>query len=191
MSYDIFKYWSTREKPNNPKSFIEDRLCFDINFIGTYAAGQGPVFELGPGIGRTFGAYDRGREVQTLDVTDRYCGELQKAAAKQGVVLKSDYIADLSKPFPFEDDAFDCGVAFQVFLHQPPDVFELAFSEMARICKSLVFNAGIHANSPAAVKAKNDHVFAHDYLAAAERNRLAFSRLAVRDMHIYAVTERV
>lgn len=189
MEYNVFEYWAARERPNNPKSFEESRLRFDRDFLRSLP-GVGPIFELGPGIGRTFEGYGAGRVVYTLDVTRRYEAELRDVAARTGVTLKQSYITDLKAPFPFEDDAFECGVALQVFLHQPPDLFAHAFSEMSRICRTVAFNAGIHNNSPAAIPARSVHVFAHDYLVAAEHNGLAFSRLETRDLHLYAVTKR-
>lgn len=191
VSYDILEYWRSRENPNSRNGLDEERIKFDANFIRLNTSGSAEVLELGPGTGRTFGAYGAGRKICTLDVTDNYSRALHEEAAKHGSVLNENFITDIRAPFPFEDDQFEYGVAFQVFIHQPTDVFALAFSELARTCKSLIFAAGIHANSPLSVKPVGDHVFAHDYLAAVEQCDLQFSNLTFRAGHLYGVTKRI
>lgn len=182
-------YWKTRENPNAAKGMEEERIRFDADYISSNTKGESPIFELGPGTGRTFLAYEPGRKICTLDITDRYSEQLKAVAAQRHIELSEHFLNDAFSVFPFADDYFEYGVCFQVFIHQPPEIFEHSFLELSRICRKLVFSVGIHANSPLSPQPRGEHVFAHDYLAAVEKAGLMFTNMVFRGGRIYGVVE--
>ncbi len=166
--YNPISYWNARSDPNNEAGRAHERVATDVDFIGKHVGELKSIFELGPGVGRTFRAYKAGANVTSLDISKAYADQLSAAAAEAGVVLQQHCQAGLLDRFPFDDASFEVGVACQVMLHQPPDVFAHSIREMSRICAKLVIISGFHSTFPqSATKAIGaPHVFSHDYIWA-------------------------
>lgn len=185
MEYDPQTYWNTRPDPNSARGCKPERVDFDSTFIRHHVAEASNVFELGAGVGRTFSAYRPGTQLTTLDISQLYQDQLDARAAAHGIVLQQQFLSDPLQQFPFADDQFECGVCFQVMIHQPPEIFLHSLSELLRICRKTVVNVGIHQNSPQSVAPKGTHVFAHDYIDAAARLGAVMNDLRMKDGLLY------
>jgi SAM-dependent methyltransferase len=185
--YDPTSYWNARTDPNNDEGRNSARVAFEVNYIATNLPTSGRVLELGPGVGRTFAAYPSTTRVATIDISRLYASRLAETADRLGVQLEQTFIEDLTSRFPFDDYEFDCGVAFQVFIHQPKEVFSHQFAEMCRVCRRVLVCAGLHANTGNAQKAMATHVFAHDYLVESAKCGRIVQNLLVRDAVLYFV----
>ena len=163
--YDPVSYWSTRTDPNADTGKNTARVATDLAFIGEHL--DGPVFELGPGTGRTFAAYPSGIDVTTRDLSDQHRDHLAALASEGGFSLTQTHTSDPMDRFPAEDQAFGTGLCCQVFLHMPPESFAHAISELSRVSRKLVIIAGFHSTFPEETrKILAAHVFSHDYIAA-------------------------
>ena len=183
--YDPKAYWNSRQDPNAPDGKSADRVSFDVNYIKKHLGQASPVFELGPGVGRTFEAYERGTEIVTLDLSRIYSQRLSRVAQECGLSLRQHYLDDGMQRFPFDDDQFDIGVSCQVFLHQPPDLFAHSLSEFARICRNAVIISGIKPRT-----GSSSHVFSHDYLEKTGNLRRLASNVTIKNSIIYLYMHR-
>jgi hypothetical protein len=189
--YEPIKYWAERENPNNPAGETAERVAADCAYLRKMVGGEKQIFELGPGIGRTLSAYNSGTSLTSLDISRNYSERLDKVAAQQGILLHQNYIEETHAPFPFKDDEFPIGVCFQVFIHQPPEIFTHSFSEFVRVSKKVIISVGIHRNLGIEEPKRRPHVFAHDYLAAAHANRCEINNLILRDGCMYFTARKI
>lgn len=178
--YNPKAYWNARPDPNAPEGKTPERIDFDVNYVRKNLPAAASIFELGPGVGRTFAAYESGSSITTLDLSRTYAERLSNVAQEHGLTLDQHFIDDPMQAFPFADGQFSFGVSCQVFIHQPPDVFRHSLREFSRVCQSAVIISGINfddANTP--------HVFNHDYLRdLTDLGRLA-SNVLVRGRILY------
>ena len=120
-SYDPFTYWNSRSNPNNTEGTDAARVAFDTGYIASAVSHLDPVLELGPGVGRTLGAYARGRNITALDLSRAYTDKLLLRASELGLTLTPLYLSSPMDPFPLADKRFPVGVASQVLMHIPPE----------------------------------------------------------------------
>lgn len=183
--YDPMKYWAERENPNNPAGETDERVAADCTYLNAMVGDARKVFELGPGVGRTIPAYAPGTDLTTVDISRKYSERLQAAAEKQSLRLHQNYLKETLAAFPFEKNSFPIGVSFQVFIHQPPEIFAHSFGELVRVSEKIVISAGLHRNLATSKAAKSPHVFAHDYLLAASANNCEINNLILREGCLY------
>ena len=187
LAYEPMRYWNTRRYPNADIGEEKNRIEFDTSYIRENVNAGDRVLELGPGLGRTFPAYAPDTEVVTLDISRNYQEELNAVANSLGLKLEQRFLASTLEPFPFADRQFDVGVSFQVFIHQPPDVFAHNFSEMARVCGRLIVSVGLHRNTSNSKRAIGRHVFRHDYILEASKRGKRMSNLLENDRVLYFI----
>jgi hypothetical protein len=60
---------------------------------------------------------------------------------------------------------------------------------MVRVCKKIIVSAGVHKNTTSNEFRTAPHVFCHDYILEAEKNRKIISNLLVKDDVMYFVLE--
>lgn len=168
--YDVLAYWNSRPDPNNAEGNSAPRVENDVGFIRKHLGSAKHVLDLGPGVGRTWTAFDAGLTVQTLDVARQHAGRLAEIARTRGFSLEQAYLDAPLDRFPFADRRFDVGICCQVFLHQPPEVFAHSIAEFSRVSARLILISGFHSTFPDVAKAaiKADHVFSHDFIAAVQ-----------------------
>lgn len=165
--YDPATYWNHRPNPNNEAGVQRDRVDFDVAYIQRSVDGeQDLVLELGPGVGRTFGAYGPGQHVTSLDLSRIYREQLAELANSQGIDLDQRFLADPADPFPFGDSTFSVAVASQVLLHVPPDNIRHTMSELVRVSRRTVAISAFRHGEPIGVHA-GAHDFNHDYITIA------------------------
>ena len=162
--YDPKAYWGNRKDPNN-KEGVTETLNYHIEYIRAHTKGLKNVFELGPGVGRVFEAYEKGAELTCLDITRNYELLAKERAASLGLKLSFEELLDGGSSFPFPDATFEIGVASQVFLHVPNTDIRKYLSECLRICDVLVVITAYRHNTKASlVELTANHVFNHNYM---------------------------
>jgi hypothetical protein len=156
MDYDPYTYWNARKNPNKSDGVPP----WIIPYVSRFTAGVERVFELGPGIGRTFDVYSRGQSLTTLDLSRQYAEALGARAADRGLRLEQHFLEGPAAAFPFPDDAFELGVCLQVLMHVPPQHIAHSMRELARVSQRTIIIAGVNP----AWNDKAQHCFNHDYL---------------------------
>ncbi|NHN36724.1 class I SAM-dependent methyltransferase [Pseudomaricurvus alcaniphilus] len=189
--YDPFSYWNSRRDPNSAEGLEAERVRFDTDYIRKQVSSGMSVLELGPGVGRTFHAYEKGTLIETIDISRLYEKKLTEAAKAVDLKLKQHFLSDDWLKFPFSDQQFDVAVCFQVFIHQPPEVFHRSFTEFSRVCKKGVISVGLHANTKQSNPAEGAHVFRHDYLHEASNNHKVINNLILRNNVLYFTIENI
>lgn len=184
-TYKPKEYWRERTDPNAPCGREPDRVYFDVHYIAQNIRESDNVFELGPGVGRTFHAYNARQKITTLDISDTYKDRLDERARELMLCLDQHILDEPSMKYPFFNDSFDVSVVFQVFIHQPPALFRHSFAEMCRISKKIVLSSGVSENTSQSPAPKANHVFAHDYLYETYRNNLIAQNVIVREGVLY------
>ena len=160
--YDPVAYWNARKNPNSDSGLESARVRFDTEYIAAAVGGASSVFELGPGVGRTFDAYSSGQKITTLDLSKSYTDQLRRRAEASSIDLTMHFLDSALAEFPFCDGAFPIGVTSQVLLHVPPDNIEHTISELCRTCgKIVVISLFIHGKPVSGPWGR--HVFNHDY----------------------------
>ena len=187
-NYDAVDYWNDRSDPNNPCGRDPARVAFDTTYISEGVQDSDPILELGPGVGRTFGAYSSGQRVTTVDVSRRYSQELRDVASSLGIRLHQVYLDREHDEFPFEDREFPVGVASQVLLHVSPDVVEHTIGELMRVCnKVVVITRYRHGGQ---TRTKTSHVFNHDYFKLCTDAGGVMNRVLKKEGRIYFDLEK-
>ena len=165
-SYDPFTYWNSRANPNNIEGTDAARVAFDSGYIASAVSDLDPVLELGPGVGRTLGAYARGRNITALDLSRAYTDQLLLRGSELGLKLTPLYLSSPMDPFPLADKSFPVGVASQVLMHIPPESVTHSLSELVRVCERVVVISTYQHGAPTISDAVT-HVFNHDYFSMA------------------------
>ena len=161
--YDPIEHWNTREHPNTAANPGISPVEYD--FLGPLLDGADSLLELGPGVGRLFPLYKTVSQFSTLDLSTNYTDRAQQAADAAGINVQANFIQGPLDPFPFEDNAFDMGIASHVLMHIPFENIEHSMSELARCCKKVAVITVLERQWPR--KGTNFdpkwHCFAHDY----------------------------
>lgn len=190
QGYEPKTYWSSRENPNNEQGEKKERIAFEQAYISAMTGDATSILDLGPGVGRLFGAYDSDSFITTLDISELYKEKIERRAEALELNVAQFFLKEPLDRFPFADGEFDVGVAFQVFIHQPPPIFEAQFAEMCRVTRRFVIGSAISQNTVLSQKADASHVFAHDYIVTASRHGMAVNSCIVRDGVIYLEVSR-
>lgn len=91
--------------------------------------------DLGCGLGRhSIYFAKKGYEVNSVDLSDYAVSNLRNWAAKENLNIKAE-ICDMLK-LPFEDNSFDCIVAYNVIYHTDTEGFLKVLKEIKRVLKS-------------------------------------------------------
>ncbi len=161
--YNPITYWNNRQNPNNPFGNKKEKIYFDVNYIKQNLDESKIIFELGPGIGRTFSAYTPGTTIHSLDISTNYQTQLYRNAKKKELFLKQFFLKDMNHQFPFDNNSFNIGVTSQVLLHIPPRFITHFMQELSRICKKIIVitRDSNHHNRQQSLLSK--HVFNHNY----------------------------
>lgn len=164
--YNEWTYWNSRIDPNAPSGLSGRGLEDDVSYIRAHVAGCTRVLELGPGVGRTFGAHAPGSDITCYDITPNYYHRLLARADAFGLRVRFDLASSLDAPLPYPDHAFDVGVASKVFLHQRPERIDLVMAELARVAERVVAVTTVYPTGPSVPAS---HCFYHDYAAICAR----------------------
>lgn len=188
--YDPKDYWSSRNNPNNKEGETKT-LNNHLDYIGFHTASIEKVFELGPGVGRTFDAYEKGTSITGLDITSTYKQIAQKRAVTLGLHFSLEELSDSSSSFPFTDDSFEVGVASQVLLHVPnTDIYDY-LSECLRVCEKLVvITAYRHSSKASFFERSSRHVFNHNYFKICTDLGFAMNDVLWRNNQLYCVISK-
>lgn len=190
-SYDPVAYWNSRRNPNSRKGESSDAVAADVSYI-RHALGNGSrILELGPGVGRTFAAYQPGARIVTLDIAQSYQDRLASAALANKLELDSHYLDNPDGAFPFKDEAFDKGVASQVLLHVPPKTIRHTLSELARVCREVIVITRYSHGRATRSRFNAGHVFNHDYFSLLSSLGCSLHDLIKRDNKLYFIFRRV
>jgi len=175
--YDPVEYWKNRENPNNQEGESSERVGYDVAYIRNQIEGCDSILEIGPGVGRTFGAYAGRKVVQTLDITEAYSKKIDKVAGGLGLEVIGSYLQATSDVFPYDDKQFDISVCSQVFLHVDPVSVEHYISEALRVSGKLVVICGGYklCGEPPS------HVFSHDFWELVEKMNLHMDNVKGRN----------
>ena len=183
--YDPIRYWASRKNPNNAQGEQPSRVAFERTYIANAVSDARTILDLGPGVGRLLGAYNRAMAITSLDISRAYSTQLEDRAGHLGLTVEQRFLDNPNDRFPFEDGSFECGIVFQVFIHQPDEIFRRQFDEMCRVCSTVVVGSAVSANTGLSGAANADHVFAHDYLVAASERGMMVDRCVVREGVLY------
>jgi len=186
--YDPYQYWNKRKDPNNAQGVTRDFVDTHVNFIKKHTAGNNKIFELGPGVGRTFDVYDEGIEVKTLDLSKSYQDTLASEAEKRGINLEQHFLSKTDDSFPFSDSEFPVGVISQVLLHIPPEYILQTLSECLRISDKLVI---ITAYKHGEKTSNNTHCFNHDYFSIFSELGCSIDNLIAKNGQIFFTVRKL
>lgn len=156
MEYDPVTYWNKRKNPNSS----DVAPAWIKEYVSQFVKGEGSVFELGAGVGRTFDVYAPGAQVTTLDLSRQYMQQLRARAEARGLKLTQHFLSNSDEDFPFHDNEFPLSLCIQVLMHVPPQYIVHSMKELSRVSESAVVVAGVNeewAKTPT-------HCFNHDYL---------------------------
>lgn len=186
--YSPKRYWSSRKDPNNAKGKADDIVAVDQSYIHNYVKEASSVLELGPGTGRTFGAYSPGQGIWALEITDRYRGTLERNARNNQLGLHFYELNKSDSDFPFNDKAFRVGVAAQVLMHVPPETVKHTVSELIRTCERVIviatYTHGVSTRGPIAKQ-----VFNHPYFELVSGLGCYMNHVFWQDGRLYFVVE--
>jgi methyltransferase family protein len=157
MEYDPYSYWNSRKNPNKS----DNAPPWIIQHVSQFTSGVDRIFELGPGVGRTFDVYPPGQSIVTVDLSKKYAETLRVRAEARGLNLSQHFLSDPADVLPFEDDTFNLGLCLQVLMHVPPKYIAHAMGELARVSRRTVVIAGVN---PEWNGSRTVHCFNHDYL---------------------------
>ncbi|KAA8976806.1 class I SAM-dependent methyltransferase [Halospina sp. K52047b] len=183
-NYNPKEYWNQRTDPNNEKGNEQERVAFDRDYIDRQVRGSSSVLELGPGVGRTFDAYNKGVNVSALDISENYKEQLVEEATKRSLGISFCCLDRADSSFPYSDKKFPVGVASQVLLHIPPANIKHTISELVRTCEKVVIIT-FYEHSPERKNKKAKHVFNHDYIKIISELGCQIDNLVMKDKRIY------
>jgi len=155
MTYDEYKYWSTRLYPTSRDAEYIDA---NLEYISKCVLGAERLLDFGPGIGRTFSAYQGVGYVEGYDISTIYKERAIERASKLGLtfVLTINTSGDPTY-IPYDDKWFDVVIASDTLLHQKPENIVFIMKELIRISKKVVVITATGISS-------SPHCFYHDYL---------------------------
>jgi len=166
--YNEIKYWRNRKYPNsvltvNPPP-IEELNYF--SYIKKHLSGCSSVLDFGPGVGRTFIAYDSLKKLECFDITDKHLTTLNDAARRYNFKFKFT-LGNKIGVTPYKDKKFEAAISCQVFLHQKPDKIKKVMSELLRIADKVIV---ISWSQKGSVVTDAPHCFNYNYMDICRKN---------------------
>ena len=190
MIYDEVKYWNSRKNPN---SASEKSTKKHISFIRKYIQDNKYILDFGPGVGRTFSAYENlNVKVEGYDISNKYAKQVMLKSKS----LNMDFnltIGNEIKDLPYEDNTFDCSVAISVLIHQKPNHIISVMKELVRVSKRVIVVSWYEpvrsfANLNKIVNS-NEYCFNYDYPDICKSNKWHIIHKHIEDKQIFFVYE--
>lgn len=153
--YDEYDYWNTRL---HPSSRDVEYIDANLEYISKCVLGAERLLDFGPGVGRTFSAYQGVSYVEGYDISTVY----KERAIERASKLELTFVHTINTSgdptyIPYDDKWFDVVVASNTLLHQKPENIVSIMKELIRISKKVVvITAAGFSGTP--------HCFYHDYL---------------------------
>jgi len=189
--YSEFDYWNRRSYPTDP-NMTEDTIKRHIGYIKENVFKAKKVFDFGPGIGRTFEAYENIPYVEGCDISRLYGDQAKAKAVEVGFEFKLVHL-DLVEigRLPYKKNEFDVGVASEVLLHQRPQHILLIMSELVRVCKKVIVvswcEERIDFDIPGKLKSGPNHCFHYNYLDICKKQGWEIFDIRYVERQIYFV----
>lgn len=187
-TYDEWRYWNSRADPNASKGWEEERLRYDTAYIRSRLHGCERILELGPGVGRTFGAHSPEARITCYDITENYRRRLLERAKDLNLKVTHEVARSLDAPLPYGKAAFDAAVASQVLQHQRPERIERVMAELVRVAEKVVAIASWGKKSG---RGRSRHAFNHDYVEICAEIGCEMNHVRLNDGTIYFVCNRI
>lgn len=156
MLYNELEYWANRNNPNSP-----DSPEVDIRYLASHLHDAGLVLDYGPGVGRTFDAYDW-HTVVGYDITDRYYDRAAARAMTLGLVYVPVIVNKIAR-MPFPDKTFEAAIACEVLHHIRPENIKMVVEDLRRVADKVIVIAAYTEEEPFDVKTTLSHCYNHPY----------------------------
>lgn len=132
--YNEFNYWNKREEPS---SSPEDYHIEHLEYIYKHIKGMKYILDFGPGVGRTFPAYENIKKVVGCDISTLYKERVLEESKNFPFKFKLD---NTEQPLhlPYKDKEFDVVVSCTVFLHCRPETIIGQMKELLRVGKKVI-----------------------------------------------------
>jgi SAM-dependent methyltransferase len=171
--YDEKEYWDNRINPNSASDLITE---LHINFVKSCLGDAKFIMDFGPGVGRTFPAYEKIETVIGWDITEQYAVAVIKESEKYNFDFQFT-----TNPWrkmgetPYIRNFFDAVVSVSVFLHQRPHNILKVMRELARIGKKVIVASYFNPNEPLDVPCEEEkeyekHCFNYNYFDICKEN---------------------
>ena len=193
MDYDEIQYWNKRRYPSN-LNMSADMTLRHIQYIKSHVNGLSKVLDFGPGIGRTFSAYEHVGLVEGYDISELYADQAKEAAKGYGFQYLHRTIPIHLDRLPYEDDEFNVAVASEVLLHQTPMNILKIMGELVRIAERVVVISWqedkTFFSQPGNKTEGMNHCFHYDYEGLCRDNGWKVYDVERKDRQIYFVYEK-
>lgn len=192
--YSEFEYWNKRTYPTDPNMEMETNKRH-IDYIRKHVVGSKSVLDFGPGIGRTFEAYEGIPYVEGCDISRLYENTAKKVAKEVGFDFKLIHL-DLSEvgKLPYRKKQFDVAVASEVLLHQRPENILKVMRELVRVARKVVVISWgedrVPFRIPGDASEGPNHCFHYDYRRICQDEYWAVKDFQAVDRQVYFVYEK-
>ena len=177
--YDEVKYWNTRKNPNSPGSEETDVAYLRKHLEDSEII----VLDFGPGVGRTFDAYD-GQMVCGYDITRQYATQVWKRAFNAGIFYFPVFAKEIGE-LPFLGKFFDVAVCCEVLHHQRPENIEFIMKDLLRVSNKVIVVAYHDPGVAFDKETTHSHCYNHDYKGICERNGWAMTDVLQSDNQLF------
>lgn len=180
--YDEYEYWNNRRHPNHKLKKQKAEGIKSIQYIKDNIGNASHILDFGPGVGRTFPAYEGLKSVEGFDVTNKWSERLFDEAEKYGFEfqLTTPGTKQVIDFLPYDTKQFDAAVAISVLFHQRPDRIEKIMTELARVAQFVIATGTI--SDVVDTEPGDKSFYHHDYFDICARNRLKMSNVRMVDI---------
>ena len=162
--YDEAGYWNARENPNSPES-----KELDVKYLKKHLVDANFALDFGPGVGRTFDAYEKQTAICGYDITSRYFELARQRAEELGLCYVPIFVRKI-EPIKFPKKFFDAAVCCEVLLHQRPENIEFIMKDLLRVSSKVIVVTYQNLDAEFDTEGSFNHCYNHDYRGICERN---------------------
>ncbi len=176
--YNEVRYWNARKNPNSsesPKS--------DVDYLRKHLKGTVSVLDFGPGVGRTFDAYN-GQTVYGYDITPQYTKSARRKAAELGIPYIPFFVEKI-KGLPFAAKFVEVAVCCEVLHHQRPENIEFIMKDLLRVSNKVIAVAAHDPDTAFDTQVTQSHCYNHDYRGICERNGWVMTGVEQTDNQLF------
>lgn len=183
--YNEIKYWRNREHPNSALT-VEPPPIEELNYfsyIKKNLIGCNSALDFGPGVGRTFVAYESLAQLECFDITDKHSNTLKDVAKNYNFKFNFT-LGNKIGVTPYRDKEFDAAISCQVFLHQKPNKIQKIMRELLRVANKVIV---ISWSEKGPVLTTAPHCFNHNYIQICRKNNWQVMNVKRKPKYIYFV----
>jgi len=192
--YEEIEYWNKREYPHSSRLGVPPLgELNDFSFIKKHLGGCDNALDFGPGVGRTFSAYDSLKRLECFDITNKHLPVLKNVAKGYDFKLNFTLGTEVGVT-PYGDKEFEAAIASQVLLHQRFDNINKVMLELLRVADKVIVISWRDQLKPDSYSSGGygghclgDHCFNHNYLEICSNNGWLVSDVKYRPINIYFV----